>query len=125
MSVKCKNCKNFKDDWCEKVVDSPYPDLERDCNHFVQATNADRIRAMSDEELADEFFKFGDNAYSMGVYKKSGCLDTREEILKWLQEPVVQNDTDCGCSNCANLGNNSICSKCLWDSKWQPGTEES
>ena len=27
-------------------------EMERDCQYFVQKTNADRIRAMSDEELA-------------------------------------------------------------------------
>lgn len=56
----------------------------------IPPTKADRIRAMSDEELADEFFRFGDCAYTMGVYKKSGCLDTREEILKWLKQPAEE-----------------------------------
>lgn len=41
-NVKCINCVNLKDDWCEKVIDSPYPDLERNCRHFQQKTNADQ-----------------------------------------------------------------------------------
>lgn len=60
--MKCKNCKNHckrtDDDgtlygWCGLIVDCPDPDLERDCKYFKTASNADKIRAMTDEELAD------------------------------------------------------------------------
>lgn len=51
-NVMCKNCNNYRNDWCEMVLDSPDPDIVRDCRHFWPKTNADRIRAMTDEELA-------------------------------------------------------------------------
>lgn len=58
--VKCNNCKNLetKDNgfdaysWCEKINDCPHEDIERDCEHYAPMTNADRIRSMTDEELA-------------------------------------------------------------------------
>ena len=50
--MKCKYCAHLKNEWCEKVIDSPYPDIERDCYHFRAMTIADHIRSMSDEELA-------------------------------------------------------------------------
>lgn len=60
--VKCKNCNNLynlsdEDDviigkWCPKINDSPHLDIERDCEHYKSMTNADRIRSMTDEELA-------------------------------------------------------------------------
>lgn len=50
--MKCKNCAYYRNGWCEKVVDSPDQDMERKCRRFQKKTNADRIRAMSDEELA-------------------------------------------------------------------------
>lgn len=60
---KCKNCNNLynlsnKDDvivgkWCPKINDSPHLDMERDCKHYKAMTNADRIRSMTDEELAE------------------------------------------------------------------------
>ena len=59
--MKCRNCKHLGKlvdengepyDWCEEVIDCPDTQMERDCKHFVQATNADRIRSMTDEELA-------------------------------------------------------------------------
>ena len=51
-NVVCKKCKNLVNDWCEKVIDSPDQDMKRDCQYFCEKTNADKIRAMSDEELA-------------------------------------------------------------------------
>ena len=53
--VMCKNCDKLKNHWCKAVLDSPVEDMLRDCRHFRQKTNADRIRAMSDEELAKHF----------------------------------------------------------------------
>nr|DAW49926.1 MAG TPA: hypothetical protein [Caudoviricetes sp.] len=58
--VKCNNCKNLetKDNgfdaysWCEKINDCPHEDIEIDCEHYVPMINADRIRSMTDEELA-------------------------------------------------------------------------
>lgn len=50
--MKCRNCVHLYRDWCPHKLDSPDPDLDRECKDYKQATNADRIRAMSDEELA-------------------------------------------------------------------------
>ena len=60
---KCKNCNNLynlsdKNDvivgkWCPKINDSPHLDMERNCEHYKAMTNADRIRSMTDEELAE------------------------------------------------------------------------
>lgn len=61
--AKCKNCKHlctihdykkefFK--WCSLIDDCPHEDIERDCEHYSPMTNADRIRSMTDEELAME-----------------------------------------------------------------------
>ena len=51
-NVMCKKCNNLINGWCEKKIDSPDPNMVRDCQYFWEKTNADRIRAMSDEELA-------------------------------------------------------------------------
>ena len=50
--MKCKNCVNLECDWCDMKADSPDPDMERECHWFAKKTNADRIRSMTDEELA-------------------------------------------------------------------------
>ena len=85
-NVKCKNCLNLKAHWCERVIDSPDEDMIRDCQYFCQKTNADRIRAWNDHELAETIANFvseidnGDVRYS----------DDPNDWLKWLQQPAEQ-----------------------------------
>ena len=50
---KCKTCINMHNHWCEKIVDSPHEDDERECEHYKCMTNGDRIRKMEDAELTD------------------------------------------------------------------------
>ena len=73
-NIKCRSCFFYRNEWCEKIVDSPDPEEARDCNYFREMTNADRIRAMSDEELAEFLIDLADD----------GNLKIRE----WLQQPA-------------------------------------
>ena len=77
-NIKCRNCFFYRNEWCEKIVDSPDPEEARDCNYFREMTNADRIRAMSDEELAEFLIDLADD----------GNLKIRE----WLQQPAEEDD---------------------------------
>lgn len=72
-NVVCKKCNNLVNDWCEKVIDSPDPDMQGDCQYFWEKTNADRIRAMSDEELAD-------------VLRGFATKPMQGSFLKWLKQ---------------------------------------
>ena len=60
---KKKKCNNLVNDWCEKVIDSPDPDMQRDCQYFCEKTNAQKIRSMSDDELNELFHEI----YNAGV----------------------------------------------------------
>lgn len=57
-------------------------------------TNADRIRAMSDEELAEFLSDFkdcaGDCLVGRGVKDCSGICATRETLKMWLQQPAEE-----------------------------------
>ena len=77
-NIKCRNCFFYRNEWCEKIVDSPDPEEARDCNYFREMTNADRIRAMSDEELAEFLIDLADD----------GNLKIRE----WLQQSSGKED---------------------------------
>ena len=33
-NVTCADCEEYKNEWCEKIIDSPCPDLIRDCQYF-------------------------------------------------------------------------------------------
>ena len=53
-----------------------------ECGHKAPLTNADRIRAMTDEELAELLFQVGyDNGWGM-----------KEYALEWLQQPTEEDD---------------------------------
>ena len=90
-NVVCKKCNNLANDWCEKVIDSPDQDMQRDCKYFCEKTNADRIRAMSDYELAQML------ATGKGTFTCLKCMEfidgecsmkCDERCLEWLQQPA-------------------------------------
>lgn len=93
--MKCCNCKNLSKaiedgkqyNWCEEILDCPEVEMERDCKHFIQATNADRIRSMTDEELAELF------ASTAGFCPLPG-LDCPKDCKicwrKWLEKEVSE-----------------------------------
>ena len=88
-NVVCKKCNNLVNDWCEKVIDSPAPDMQRDCQHFREKTNADRIRSMTDDELNDLF----NDIYNAGVddaveYEWGHRTNSFEWTMEWLQKPA-------------------------------------
>ena len=35
-NVKCADCAEYKNEWCERKMDSPYPDMLRDCQYFCE-----------------------------------------------------------------------------------------
>ena len=79
-NIKCRSCFFYRNEWCEKIVDSPDPEEARDCNYFREMTNADRIRAMSDEKLAEFLIDLAD--------------DGNLKIKEWLQQPAEEDDHD-------------------------------
>lgn len=111
--MKCKNCKNLMDcidistngeneyKWCPVKNDSPDIEYERDCFEFECMTNADRIRNMTDEELAEHILSTP--AYETCIKfckNREECCeimdmdnDIPEEwckqcLLEWLQKEV-------------------------------------
>lgn len=85
--ITCAKCVNYRKEWCDIKRDSPDPDLVRDCESFSAATWGDRIRAMTDEELA--WF------YAKKIASCYGCeASTIEDCAKcwkiWLKEPAEE-----------------------------------
>ena len=66
------------------------------CNAFRNPTNADRIRSMSDEELAEQLGLM--TTICEFCAKQKNCEDAQdynccmEGILKWLQQSVEENE---------------------------------
>ena len=90
-NVKCKNCNNLVNHWCETVIDSPDEDMERDCQYFWLKTNADLIRSMPDEQLAVQLVWVSKEViYALtGVQMPDEILnELRSHILDKLQQPA-------------------------------------
>ena len=96
MPEKCKDCCSRL--FCMSVAEVNGEDFEtmankKDCRKRV-FTNADRIRAMSDEELADEFMtrlvlcqycEYQDECENDEFVTAEKC---REGIVEWLKQPA-------------------------------------
>lgn len=53
-------------------------------------TRADRIRAMSDDELAWELMVWRIDAYSKAMGDESVLPCTKKSVCEWLQQPIVE-----------------------------------
>ncbi len=53
-----------------------------------QRTNADRVRLMTDEELAHEFAKIA--GWDRKEYAKAKAIGVEKVMLDWLQQPVKE-----------------------------------
>ena len=87
----CTDCWNF--DRCNaigRVVDFSVDDgVCRDFDECKPQTNADRIRAMSDEELNDLFHDIYDSgAYDAVSYGCGHQTNSFEWTMDWLQQPA-------------------------------------
>ena len=101
--MKCHNCKHPRwaeeypgrpfFGWCDEINDSPDMDIERECRCFEPATNAELIRRMSDEELA-EFLAEEQYRIANVVFQACGIGLEKQVIyarrLDWLQQPAEE-----------------------------------
>ena len=98
MERSCKTCKNKT--W--EYSNNDFPDICIECN-FIEVngekqpsnwkplpmTNADRIRAMSDEELAEDFCKTVLGVMNqLGVVNTGSVEDAVRKRLEWLKQPA-------------------------------------
>lgn len=92
--MKCKNCKNLINGWCEKKTDSPVPEIERKCGDYEVKTNYDYITQMSIDEMAQAInnktygctFSFGCPCNCRENYPES-CI---KKIKQWLEQEVEE-----------------------------------
>lgn len=98
--AKCNNCTNLYNlsdendvivgKWCTKINDSPDIEAERECRNYKRMTNADRIRSMSDEDLAMNMMCPNENGLAEIDCDKCDNCNCYECLLKWLQSEVEE-----------------------------------
>lgn len=98
--MKCRNCTNLhlireckNMLWCDDVLDAPDPDAERECKYFKLAANADRLRTMTDEELAKWIVEIADCDECEEMHGFRMCDAAPEKACEdcwagWLKAPV-------------------------------------
>ena len=92
--MKCKF--EHDGDCCNSGATQYMCKCKKPCNTIMPITNADRIRAMSDEELAESLSKTVVDAmcYSHGAEKSVDKMpkeiweDLVKEYLEWLKQPA-------------------------------------
>ena len=90
-NVVCKKCNNLVNDWCEKVIDSPDPDMQRDCQYFCEKTNAQKIRSMSDDELNELFHEiYNVGAEDAVAYDWGHRQNSFKWTVEWLKQPAEE-----------------------------------
>ena len=94
-NIKCRNCFFYRNEWCEKIVDSPDPEEVRDCAYFREMTNADKIRSMTDEELVNFLMRLMGHAqcFAEGIFPYHPCpqeQNCKQCGIDWLQQPAEE-----------------------------------
>lgn len=96
--VQCKKCRYLLKDkdgynWCPNKLDDPDVELLRNCEWYVVKTNADRIRSMSDEELAE---LLRDTQCNSCAWQGNDCDyadECKAEKLEMLKQECDENGT--------------------------------
>lgn len=84
-------CVYFDDMKCKKFSEDGYTDycVLGPCSHETPS-NADRIRAMSDEELAKLLWKTGRNYRAVCADPVVDFREHSAELMEWLKQPVKE-----------------------------------
>ena len=77
--------------WDEKYEAEPYIDIGGE-HYNTPTTNADRIRAMSDEELSWYLMLWRCEAVARHNGVSNEYPDAQKNILNWLQQPAGEDD---------------------------------
>ena len=87
-AIACSFCKNIGSDKCVRCKCEIESGFELKDRH--QMTNADRIRAMSDEELTKMLWKAGRNYRSICADPVADYNEHYKHIIEWLQQPAEE-----------------------------------
>lgn len=99
--ANCDNCKHDDEDAfdCTECLATRPPSLWEPSENYEPPTNADRIRAMSDEELAKWLADMWDCCYC-SEYERTGChplfsaepcdQKCEQHCLEWLKKPYKE-----------------------------------
>jgi len=87
-TVRCINCVNYIQEWCEPVLDSPDPDINRCCDNFKQKTRFDYIKSMNIEEMSKCLVDMGWDCKYCDHYNTRCDNNCELHCREWLSKEV-------------------------------------
>ena len=64
--IKCRDCEEYRNEWCEKKIDSPDPEMVRDCQYYhekdpdiVRVIRCKDCKHYINEHICQYFSRFG------------------------------------------------------------------
>lgn len=115
MEKNCGNCANYDrtkmahTDMCGRCVRAHTPDVYKEPSQWRRKpqTNGDRIRAMTDEMLADLIFKYNIDDHIPFCKERLECVqaiesenfdpygsECRKCLMQWLKQPAEDNKNE-------------------------------
>lgn len=93
--IMCKDCENCDHypicEWCAENTDFNFPEEDGICQMAMTVgdkTMGDKIRRMSDEELAHELALIA--GWDRKEYAKAKVIGLEKVMLDWLRQPVKE-----------------------------------
>jgi hypothetical protein len=79
-NIKCSDCAEYQNEWCEKIIDSPHPDIFRDCQYWQKRKDMVEVVRCRDCRYgardSDRLWYCTDFGYQVGDKDGSGfCSD--------------------------------------------------
>ena len=82
-NVTCVDCEEYKNEWCEKIIDSPCPDLIRDCQYFHEK-DRDLVRVVRCKDCKHRYSAVSNMTIDGNETWRHECLINRIQIrLDW------------------------------------------
>ena len=85
-SVKCSDCDEYRNEWCEKVIDSPHPDMIRDCQYWHKRKDIVEVVRCKDCKYSYIHYPFGEDVFGSmrcrllrSEFSKESDLNVRDE----------------------------------------------
>ena len=88
-NIQCKNCGQLRYGWCEPMIDSPDPELIRNCQNFRQKTNMDILQHSNTSDLAKFLCDNGLFCVICHLHDDDDCGEQCEQYCEsWLMKEV-------------------------------------
>ena len=105
-NIKCSDCAEYHNEWCEKIIDSPHPDMFRDCQYWHERSDyINRQDAIDEVEKWIETYSHGrggqrERNLIKHVISGINKLPSAQPLTAYV---ISDEDGNIKCSNCGSF----------------------